>query len=404
MLGSVYVNCILFGSLIIKFKTVMRKCLLIVTTVPETLAFILREQPAFLNNYFDVSLASSFGPELGAVAATEGVPVHVVPMERGISLRRDFVSIWRMFFLFRKIRPDIVHSYTPKAGLVSMVAAFLCNVPIRIHTFTGVIWPTSVGWRRSLLKAVDRLLCACATHVVPESMGVKHDLINGEITNKNLEVMGYGNVAGVDTEYFSPEEPCLLGGGEGLREQLSIPLSDFVFVFIGRLNIDKGISELYSAFERLPQNCQLLLLGSLDTHAPISDKLLKELQQHPRIHWLGFQQDIRPALLAADVLVLPSYREGFPNVVLQAGAMELPVLATDISGSNEVIAPGFNGWLVPPKNCEMLAAEMMRIQKISRSDLRQMGIQARSRIVERFERKAHWHRMLSFYQSLSIEP
>lgn len=375
----------------------MPKRLLIVTTVPETLAFILRQQPEFLGRHFDVSLVCSDGPELAVVAVEEGVPVQVVPMERGISPLKDLVSVWKMVLLLRREKPDIVHSYTPKAGLVAMLAAWLCGVPVRIHTFTGLIWPTATGWRRKLLMAVDRLLCACATHIVPEGNGVKQDLTLGRITAKRLQVIGYGNIAGVDIEYFSPSDDSLRHAADELRSSFSIQPSDLVFVFVGRLNQDKGLKELVGAFEQLTGNCRLLVVGGNDSSAPLDQTVLQRLQNHPRVHCLGFLRDIRPALLMADVLVLPSYREGFPNVVLQAGAMELPVLATDISGCNEAIEPGLNGWLVPPRDIHALATAMSSILELPRGDLRQMGRAARMRIVERFERQAHWRRMLEFY-------
>jgi hypothetical protein len=181
----------------------MRPRLLIATTVPETLAVILRDQPRFLGQHFDVDLVTSPGSKW-CTLAHEGVPVHAVPMQRGISPIRDFVSVCRMVWLMLKLQPDIVHSYTPKAGLVCMLAAWVCRVPVRVHTFTVLIWPTAQGWKQSLLKVVDRLLCACATHIVPEGAGVLHDLQMGQITGKPLRVIGHGNIAGVDVGHFSP--------------------------------------------------------------------------------------------------------------------------------------------------------------------------------------------------------
>ena len=184
-----------------------------------------------------------------------------------------------------------------------------------------------------------------------------------------------------------------------LRKHCGIDQQGFVFVFVGRLNRDKGINELLTAFDQLPDCSQLLIVGGLDESAPISAQALHLLEAHPRVHWLGFQQDIRPALLAADVLVLPSYREGFPNVVLQAGAMGLPVIATNISGCNEVITPGLNGWLVPAKDSGALAQSMRLAMLSPPSVLKDMGCAARKRVVDRFERSAHWQRMLAFYHS-----
>ena len=377
----------------------MRPRLLIATTVPETLAVILREQPRFLSQHFDVSLVTSPGTDLDKLLE-EGVPVYKVPMQRGISLFSDLGSLCRMVWLMLRLRPDLVHSYTPKAGLVCMVAAWVCRVPVRVHTFTGLIWPTAQGWRQRLLKAVDRLLCACATHIVPEGEGVKHDLQAGQITSRPLEVLGHGNIAGVDVAYFSSEDEGVSEAAVDLRKTYGVQDTDFVFVYVGRLNADKGLHELLSAFDELPEHCRLLVVGGVDQAAPLDAMNMRVLVSHPRIHWLGFQRDIRPALQASNILVLPSYREGFPNVVLQAGAMRLPVVATNISGCNEVITPGLNGWLVPAKDVQALVTAMHQALGSSAEELQRMGQAARERVAERYERGGHWNRLLSFYRSL----
>jgi glycosyltransferase involved in cell wall biosynthesis len=377
----------------------MKKKLIIATTVPETLAVILRDQPKFLNIHFDVSLVTSTGTELGLLSS-ENVPIHIVPMKRGISPAHDFVSLCRMILLFRSLRPDIVHSYTPKAGLVCMLAAWICRVPVRIHTFTGLIWPTQFGLLKVLLKMVDRILCSCATYIIPEGLGVLADLKSGQITIKPLEVIGHGNIAGVDVEYFSPLSSGLSDKRTNLLKTHLINQDDFVFAYIGRLNRDKGINELLAAFVKLPDHCRLLLVGALDETKPISPDTRRILDSHPRVHWLGFQQDVRPALLVANVLVLPSYREGFPNVVLQSGAMERPVIATNISGSNEAITPDFNGWLVLPGNAKDLELTMLQALAMPTPALHELGRNARQRVVARYERSAHWQRMLNLYHYL----
>lgn len=376
----------------------MRTRLLVATTVPDTLAVILKDQPRFLNQHFDVHIVTSPGPQWGLIQK-EGVPIHEVAMQRGISPLSDLVSLWRMVRLILKIRPTIIHSYTPKAGLVSMLAAWMCRVPVRVHTFTGLIWPTTHGFKRLILVVVDRLLCACATQVVPEGAGVLHDIKVGRITGKPLSIIGHGNIAGVDVDYFSTRAPSVKDAALQLRAIHGIHENSFVFVFVGRLNRDKGLDELLSAFQKLPANCRLLVAGNEDLSAPISKSATQTLMTHPRIHWLGFLEDIRPCLLVANVLVLPSYREGFPNVVLQAGAMERPVIATDISGCNEAITPGLNGWLVPVKDANTLEFAMREAVKSPELVLASMGNSARERIVARFERTAHWDRMLDFYRS-----
>lgn len=374
------------------------KKILLVTTVPETISTILRGQPSFLKGEFSVSIATSPGVDVEEISQYEGVPVHLLPMCRGISPLRDAYSLIIMVLLLLRLRPDAVHSYTPKAGLIAMLASRLCFVPVRIHTFTGLIFPTQMGLKQKLLIIIDRLICACASRVVPEGEGVKKDLVNFSITKKPLELIGHGNIAGVDSECFSRLAQGVQEEAELLRESLSLPEDVFLFAFIGRLNKDKGISELAYAFSKMPNDSHLLIVGGLDHTAPVSPEIAHLLNTNTRVHLLGFIRDIRPALYLSNVLVLPSYREGFPNVLLQAGAMQLPVIATDISGCNEVVTPPVNGWLVPPRDVLALQQAMQEALKTSWEMLNEMGNFSRKRIKSRFEQREHWLRMIDFYK------
>ncbi len=373
--------------------------LLIVTTVPITLRAILREQPRYLSTHFTVELATTMAGDVSDIEAVESVPVNPVSMARRISPLRDLRSIWEMAKVIRRFRPHIVHSYTPKAGLVAMAASWLCRVPVRIHTFTGLIFPSQSGLKREILRLIDSLICLLATRVVPEGEGVKEDLIAYSVTSKPLQIIGHGNIAGVDTEHYSRQARDVMAKASRLASSLNIGKDDFVFCFVGRLNPDKGIRELVEGFQMLPANSRLLLVGDADDTARLDVSTMNDLHRHARIHAIGYQQDIRPALAASDVLVLPSYREGFPNVVLQAGAMNLPVIATDIGGSNEIIKPGFNGWLVPPHDARALAGTMREAMNTPEPERAAMGRQARQRIRARFERAEHWQRMVAFYRS-----
>lgn len=377
-----------------------RPRLILVTTVPETMATILVGQPGHLAKYFDVSLIASPGALVARVEQQEGLAVKAVSMERGIHPVKDLVSVWRMWRTLRRQRPDVVHSYTPKAGLVVMLSAWLCRVPIRVHTFTGLIFPTATGLKQRILIWVDRLICACATHVVPEGVGVQKDLERYRITDKPLRVIGHGNIAGVNTKYFDPEAAGVSEEAVALKQRLGIASDAVVFCFVGRLNRDKGVAELYAAFSTLPEQVHLLLVGGVDASAPISKELQAAIENHSRVHAVGFMDDIRPALSLANVLVLPSYREGFPNVVLQAGAMALPVIATDISGCNEVVEPGLNGWLVPPRDAPALTDAMQDALRAPGKVRKEMGLRARERVQLWFEQQQHWQRMVLFYQGL----
>ena len=372
--------------------------LLIVTTVPEALATILRDQPRFLSRQFDVTLATSPGSELTAIAENERVPVELVPMVRGIDLAADVRSIVRMARLIRRLRPDAVHSYTPKAGLVAMTAAAFCRVPVRIHNFTGLIFPIHSGVKRAALMWADRLTALCATRVIPEGDGVRRDLQRFAITRKPLHVIGHGNIAGVDTSHFSPDDEDVQRAAQRLAADIGLQGTDRVFCFIGRLHRDKGLKELIQAFTKLPPNSRLVIVGAPDESAPIDPATESGLAQ-PRIHRLGFQQDIRPALAVSDALVLPSYREGFPNVILQAGAMRLPVLAANVSGCNEFVTPGVNGWLVEPRDGDDLWRAMLEAMMLPRDELEAMGEESRRRVRERHERVAYWETLRRFYEA-----
>ncbi len=334
------------------------------TTVPMTLLAFCRGQLRELRRQYDVVALSSPGHELDELAHTEGVRAIGIPMERRISPLRDLLSLWRIYRTFRRERPDMVHSMTPKAGLLCMMSARLAGVPLRVHTFTGLLFPTARGVRRRLLMLTDRLTCACATHIIPEGEGVRADLLAFGITKKPLCVLGHGNVRGIDLSHYRRTE-ALADEAKALRRRLQIPAAAFVFIFVGRLVGDKGLNELVPAFLGLTGNARhahLLLVGrdepELDALAPAT---LRAIADEPNIHAVGQRRDTRPWYMAADAMVFPSHREGFPNVVIEAGAMSLPTIATDINGSREIIRPGENGLIVPARDVDALRRAMQRL-------------------------------------------
>ena len=367
----------------------MKVKLVIATTVPETLFTILRGQPRWLSEHFDVVCVTSPGLQNAQVREAEGVEVIEVPMSRGISPVKDLFSIMRMCKVLRDLKPDIVHSYTPKAGLVAMLSAFFLRIPIRVHTFTGLVFPTCSGLKRQLLITVDRLICFSATRVVPEGLGVAYDLSVNKVTGKTLEVIGHGNIAGVDVDYFCPSFSGRLEIGERLG---------FVFCFVGRLNRDKGIAELVRAFQKVSQPAKLIIVGELDQTAPIDDETISMIRSDSSIITTGFLSDIRPALAICDAVVLPSYREGFPNALLQAGAMAKPAIASDINGCNEIVENGHNGLLVTPGSVESLLFAMNEFLHMDEGELLKLGNSARKMVVERFDQSTYRESLLKFYQ------
>lgn len=353
-----------------------------------------------LNEHYEIVGVSSPGSELEEVHQRESIRVIALPMERHISLVKDFISLIRMILLFLKEQPDMVHSLTPKAGLISMLAGWITGVPVRMHTFTGLVFPTATGFKQKLLIWTDRLTCACATHINPEGNGVKQDLIRYHITQKPLKIIANGNVNGIDLEYFQ-RTPDVIQASETYRKE-----GIFTFCFVGRVVRDKGINELVSAFVRLQEkyaSTRLILVGPFERNLdPVSPETEKQIFGNPAIEFMDFQKDIRPFLAVSDTLVFPSYREGFPNVVLQAGAMGLPAIVTNINGSNEIIEPGKNGVIIESQNEEQLYLAMENFV-LEQDKVRMMAQNCRTIIAEKFDQRIVWAALLEEYKTLLKE-
>ncbi len=368
-----------------------------ISTVPTTMESLLNDQLRMVNEHYEVVAVSSPGKEMQVLREREGIRSIEVPMERRISPIKDFISLIRMIWVFVKERPYMVHSMTPKAGLISMLAGWITRVPVRMHTFTGLVFPTATGWKQQLLMCTDRLTCACATHVNPEGEGVKRDLMTYGITKKPLRIIGNGSICGVDMTYFDRTEAVMKQAAAYREERF------FTFCFVGRIVRDKGINELVSAFVRLYQQypqVRLLLVGPFENKVdPVLPETEKAIQEHPAIRFMGFQSDVRPFLVASDALVLPSYREGFPNVVLQAGAMGLPAIVTDINGSNEIIIQNENGVIIPSKDEEALYRAMENFLLHS-EEVERMAEKARSLIASRYDRKVMWEALMKEYKRI----
>lgn len=376
-----------------------RPILLRVTTIDTSLDSLLNGQLKFLNRYYEVIATSSDTGKLLQVSEREGIRTIAIPICREINPFRDFISLIKFIRLCRREHPYIVHANTPKASLLSMVAAWICRVPHRIYTVTGLRFETTKGGLRFILKSMERVTCYCATKVIPEGDGVKATLQSEHITRKPLKKILNGNINGVDVEYFDRTEEVVCKAKE-IRDTSS----DFTFIFIGRMVRDKGIQELISAFDRLSKerkNIRLLLVGRLEEKLdPIPKSTWQMINENHKIVFTGYQNDIRPYLAASDAIVLPSYREGFPNVILQAGAMGLPSIVTDISGCNEIIENGKNGLIVPPKDEDALY-EAMKYLTDNSQFTNSIASASRNRIVTKFNRVDVWHALLGEYQSLN---
>lgn len=375
----------------------MKQKIIRTSTVATSLNTFCRGTLRDLSRLYDVVAVSTPDHELQEIAQREGIRVIGVPMSRPIAPLRDLVSLWRLIRVFRRERPTMVHSITPKAGLLSMIAAWICRVPVRLHTFTGLVFPTATGLKKRILILTDRITCACATHIVPEGEGVKADLINYNITRKPLQVLGYGNIRGIDLNHYR-RSPEVMEKALTLRKP-----NIFTFVFIGRVVRDKGIDELVEAFSLLhsehPQTRLILVGRAEDNLDPVSPNTRRTIASHPAIEAVGNQSDVRPWLAASDALVFPSYREGFPNVVIEAGALDLPSIVTDINGSREIIVHGQNGIIVPPRNAQALLQAMTQFVQNPQAT-QAMALKARQMIASRFEKSFVQKCLFDYYNQI----
>lgn len=369
-------------------------------TVPISLNILLKGQLHFLNQYFNIIGVSSSGTDLDLVHDRENIKTIAVEIKREINPIKDLLSLIKLFIILKKEKPTIVHSITPKAGLLTMLAGKMAGVPIRMHTFTGLIFPTSTGMMQKLLIKMDQLLCWAATNIYPEGKGVKNDLISFKITSKPLKILANGNVNGINLEYFSTAQ-IDLSTQVDLKKELGILSTDHVFIFVGRLVGDKGINELIEAFGKLEtKNAKLLLVGSLESELdPLKEHTLNEINTNKNIVSIGFQSDVRPYFAIANCLVFPSYREGFPNVVMQAGAMGLPSIVSNINGCNEIVVEGENGTIIPVKNVEALQQAMEKMME-NEAYYDKLKENARPMIQSRYEQSVVWNALLEEYNSL----
>lgn len=378
----------------------MKPKLIRITTVPDSLDVFLKGFLKELSRYYEVVAVSSPGDSLDIVHKREGVRTVSVPMERHISILKDLVSLIRLIVLFQKEKPYIVHSITPKAGLLAMVAAWITRVPVRMHTFTGLVFPTSFGIKRKILILMDQLICFCANYINPEGRGVANDLKQFKITDKPLHIIANGNVRGVDLSWYNRTEDVV-------EQAKLIRMPDsFTFCFVGRLVGDKGINELVLAFNKLSEeysHVRLILIGDFEENLdPLANETKVIIHQNKQLEYVGRQSDVRPFLAASDAFVFPSYREGFPNSVLEAGALGLPAIVTDINGCNEIIINGENGEIIPPRD-EKALFDKMKEWVESPQKVAYMAKNARPLIEERYDQKLVWNALLEEYKRLTNE-
>jgi glycosyltransferase involved in cell wall biosynthesis len=281
----------------------------------------------------------------------------------------------------------MIHSSTPKAGLLAALAGIVCRVPVRVHTYTGQVWTEMHGLSRMIIKALDAIVGRCSTYCLTDSASQRRFLIEqGVVSAGKLAVMGPGSVAGVELDRFDPDRWA--GSRAMVRAELNIAAEACVIVYMGRLRADKGLNELIDAFQRLQiqgLNVDLVLIGPAEyEHHPLRAETIQAVHTNPRIHVTGYKPDPERYLNAADIFAFPSYREGFGTSIIEAAAMGLPTVATRVTGCVDSVLDGQTGQLVPAKEVGALAEALAAL--VTDDGLRRrLGCAARMRAIAEFD-------------------
>jgi glycosyltransferase involved in cell wall biosynthesis len=338
------------------------------------------------------------GPWVESVQRT-GVKVETVPMEREMEPLRDMRSLLTLRDCFLKHRFDVVHTHTPKAGLIGPMAARLAGVPHVVHTIHGLLFHDRMGWLRQMLFWLpEKVTATCCDHLLSQSReDLKYAVRTGLCASKKIVYLGNG----IDVDYFSPS--ASYARAQVLRE-VGIESGDFVVGSVGRLVREKGFMELFAAMDHLsvryPQ-IKLVVIGprELDQDDALDPVYMDDLQERGIVRFVNWSNDMRPWYASMDVFVLPSYREGIPRACMEAAALKRPVVASDIRGCREVVLDGKTGLLVPPRKVPTLMQAIERLYK-DRELAERMGERARQHIVENFNVKDVCRRLCAFYAQL----
>jgi glycosyltransferase involved in cell wall biosynthesis len=365
------------------------------TTIPLTLNLLLKSQLKKLNNYFDLTIISSPGEDLKQVEEREGVRIIPLKMEREINLLRDIISLLNLIYIFFNGRPDIVHSNTPKSSLLSMLSGWLVGVKNRVYTVGGLRFEGAHGLIKFSLIFFEKLTCKLATHVLCESIGVKNKLIKIGVDTRKLILLNPSNLNGVDTDYFNPENFNSLE----LKVKHGYLENDFIFIFVGRIVKDKGIFELLEAFKLLSfkyNQVKLIIIGPNDGIKYDFEKFIELTNENKSVIYIPYLNDIRNYLAISNCMVLPSYREGFPNVILESGSMGKPVIMTNVNGHDEYLN-SVSGLLIKIADKVDLNIKM---EEMFLNHEKYDEVKIRSQVISNFSSEKVYISLENFYKSI----
>lgn len=379
-----------------------------VTTVPLSLKYLVPGQARYMQeNGFEVIVISSYGPEREEIMRKEGCRHHIIPMTRKITPLADLRSLWQLYRFFRKERPDIVHSHTPKAGLLAMMAARMAGVKIRIHTIAGLRFVTTTGSFRKMLIAMEKLTAKSATHVWPNSVSLLNYIKKvGLVKPRKLDLIGSGSSNGVNLQRYSVEalqEDKL----DAVKRLINYDRENIYFLAVGRIVHDKGIDELLKAFIQVHSKhnrARLVLVGTFeDEMDPINNESRTILNTHPAILQPGWSDEVEYFMHLSFALIHASYREGFPNVLLQAGAMGCPVICSRIEGNVDLVEHEITGLLFEVRN-EKELQEKMELALAHPGRMRQYAEHLREKVENHFDQRIIWQQLYQRYQELLGHP
>lgn len=372
-----------------------RRKVCVVATVPFAVNVFLSPQIKKLSQHYDVTILAN-GVASDLVSALHSVEFVLLSIERKVAIGRDVATLFRLWRFFRARRFDAVHSIMPKAGLLAMAAGKAAGIPFRFHTFTGQVWATRRGFKKTLLKTLDGLMALCATQVFADSYSQRRFLIDQHVVSpEKIGVLADGSAAGVDMNRFSADLTVRLD----VRRQLQIPEKGIVFLFVGRLTRDKGLLDLARAFTRVAadhKGVHLMIVGP--DEEGLGQEIAALMQSvSGRFHIAGFTTEPERYMRAADVLCLPSYREGFGSVIIEAAAVGLPAIASRIYGVTDAVEEGITGILHAPKVIPEIAEAMALMA--SRAEVREtMGKAAHARAAEKYSEEQVTGAFVDFYQ------
>ena len=368
-------------------------------TVSKSIGLMKGQLEFLLEKGFNIGMISSPGKQLEELELKNK---KAIPMEREINIFKDMKSLALLIKLFFKERPALLNTGTPKAGLLGIIAAFVTRVPNRIYTMRGLRLETTEGWKRKILWFTEKISCTLSTHIVCISPSLKDRILELKLANKNkIVVLANGSSNGINVSEY-PEPNSQKEKIETMKKELNIRKSTFVLGFVGRITRDKGINELIEAFVNMKkeyQDIKLIILGRYENSDPIKESIQREIETNADIIYLGFVNNPITYFYLFDLLIFPTYREGFGNVSIQAQAAGTPVITSDATGAIDTVINKETGYIVRVGSVDSIVEKVLYLirNKAFKND---MGIKARSRAINDFNSILIWRELDKFYREL----